>query len=236
MDLYTASRRLSQSFPVVNGRRLPIHEHALIGDGYSCALVGTDGSIPWLCLPQFDSPSVFGAILDHERGGIFQVSPAEEGCNSRQAYDDSTNVLQTLFMKEGGAVVVTDFMEVVGGASCLESPSLADSLGWILTELDGLSVEPKEQSIRPTLAFADSNVTGFTGCNRLFGPATMDDRALHFGVLAVTRRACPDTVESTFLGLLETVDSYRIVGHQLELRSRGRLVAVLEHGAVRHTI
>ena len=110
MDLYTASRRLSQSFPVVAGRRLPIGEHALIGDGYSCALVGTDGSIPWLCLPHFDSPSVFGAILDHERGGTFRVAPGEPGCHSRQAYDDSTNVLQTLFMKEGGAAVVTDFM------------------------------------------------------------------------------------------------------------------------------
>ena len=113
MDLYTASHRLSQSFPV-DGSRLPIHQHAIIGDGYSCALVGTDGSIPWLCLPQFDSPSVFGQILDRDQGGSFRVAPTGTGCRSSQAYDDSTNVLQTLFRSDEGEMVVTDFMPWTG--------------------------------------------------------------------------------------------------------------------------
>ena len=116
MDLFTASRRLSRAF-AVDGGPLPIHQHAIIGDGYSCALVGTDGSIPWLCLPQFDSPSVFAAILDQQNGGTFRVAPSttgKTGGESRQAYDDSTNVLQTLFQQDGSAMVVTDFMPWMG--------------------------------------------------------------------------------------------------------------------------
>lgn len=110
MEIYTASRRLARSF-VLGGRSPAIEEHGLIGDGFSAALVGVDGSIDWLCLPRFDSPSVFGALLDPERGGFFRVAPVREGAESLQAYDDVTNVLQTLFRREGeGSVVLTDSM------------------------------------------------------------------------------------------------------------------------------
>ena len=54
---------------------LPIAEHGLIGDLHSVALVGTDGTIDWYCCPRFDSPSVFGAILDKAKGGHWRVSP-----------------------------------------------------------------------------------------------------------------------------------------------------------------
>jgi GH15 family glucan-1,4-alpha-glucosidase len=55
-------------------RYLPIAEHGLIGDLHTVALVGTDGTIDWYCCPRFDSPSVFGAILDADRGGLFRIS------------------------------------------------------------------------------------------------------------------------------------------------------------------
>jgi GH15 family glucan-1,4-alpha-glucosidase len=81
-----------------------------VGDGFSAALVGVNGSVDWLCLPRFDSPSLFGAVLDPERGGSFRISPSQ-GYESRQAYDDATNVLQTLFHQPGrGVAVLTDFM------------------------------------------------------------------------------------------------------------------------------
>src|ERR1043165_6544814 len=67
-------------------RYLPIAEHGLIGDLHTVALVGTDGTIDWYCCPRFDSPSVFAAILDADRGGLFRVSPDGDGWTSKQLY------------------------------------------------------------------------------------------------------------------------------------------------------
>ncbi|MDH5306336.1 MAG: glycoside hydrolase family 15 protein [Myxococcales bacterium] len=95
----------------LDGKPLGSSRYGVIGDGNTIALVGVDGSVDWLCLPRFDSPSVFAKILDAERGGCFRISPRHDGCESRQAYDDATNVLQTLFRRDGdGTLVVTDFM------------------------------------------------------------------------------------------------------------------------------
>lgn len=54
---------------------LPIAEHGIIGDLHTVALVGTDGTIDWYCCPRFDSPSVFAALLDADRGGLFRIAP-----------------------------------------------------------------------------------------------------------------------------------------------------------------
>ncbi len=110
MDVYTAARRVGQVFRI-DGDPVPAGQHGVVGDGFSCALVGVDGSINWLCLPRFDSPSVFGALLDRERGGFCRIAPAGAECSSVQAYDTDTNVLQTLFRREGaGVVCLTDLM------------------------------------------------------------------------------------------------------------------------------
>ncbi len=87
----------------------PIGDYGIIGNGYSAALVSTDGSIDWCCLPRFDSPSVFAAILDDEKGGRFHIRP-ETPFQSHQAYITDTNVLQTTFRTDTGTVTVTDFM------------------------------------------------------------------------------------------------------------------------------
>jgi len=63
-------------------RYLLIAEHGLIGDLHTVALVGTDGTIDWYCCPRFDSPSVFAAILDADRGGLFRISPDGDGWSS----------------------------------------------------------------------------------------------------------------------------------------------------------
>jgi GH15 family glucan-1,4-alpha-glucosidase len=86
---------------------LPIEAYGAIGDGRTTALVGTDGAIDWMCLPELDSPTVFAALLDPERGGRFTVTPAVP-YRSRRAYLESTNVLRTVFETETGAVSVTD--------------------------------------------------------------------------------------------------------------------------------
>jgi GH15 family glucan-1,4-alpha-glucosidase len=110
VDIYTATRRISR-FIEVGDAPPATGGYGVIGEGHTCALVGVNGSVDWLCLPRFDSPSVFAALLDPEKGGRFRISPAAQPFESLQAYDDATNVLQTLFRRPGeGSVVLTDLM------------------------------------------------------------------------------------------------------------------------------
>ena len=78
----------------------------------SAALVGTDGSVDWCCLPRFDSPSVFGALLDQDIGGRFRISPAAPCVDSSQEYIQDTNILETTFRTETGIVSIIDFMPI----------------------------------------------------------------------------------------------------------------------------
>jgi GH15 family glucan-1,4-alpha-glucosidase len=91
---------------------LPISEHGLIGDLHSVALVGTDGTIDWYCCPRFDSPSVFGSILDRRHGGYFRVAPDRDDVAAKQLYLPETNVLVTRFLTPEGVGEVADFMPV----------------------------------------------------------------------------------------------------------------------------
>jgi GH15 family glucan-1,4-alpha-glucosidase len=91
---------------------LPIENYGIIGDMHSAALVGINASIDWFCFPRFDSPSIFAAILDDEKGGRFDVSPAIEGVKSKQFYWPDTNVLVTRFLSPAGIAEVIDYMPV----------------------------------------------------------------------------------------------------------------------------
>ena len=93
-------------------RYAPIGDYGVIGDLYTVALVGMDGSIDFLCLPHFDSPSVFAALVDAERGGRFQIAPILEGAARKQLYLPDTNVLLTRFLDADGVAELSDFMPV----------------------------------------------------------------------------------------------------------------------------
>src|SRR5689334_21550447 len=93
-------------------RYAPIGEYGVIGDLYTVALVGMDASIDFLCLPHFDSPSVFAALVDAERRGQFQIAPVLECAAQKQLYLPDTNVLLTRFLGVDGVAEVSDSMPV----------------------------------------------------------------------------------------------------------------------------
>jgi GH15 family glucan-1,4-alpha-glucosidase len=95
----------------VNFKRL--EDYGIIGNLETCAIIGKDGSIDWLCFPSLGSPSVFAALLDVERGGHFWIRPPTK-YHSVQSYLGDTNILQTAFTTPLGDVVITDFMPVKG--------------------------------------------------------------------------------------------------------------------------
>ena len=90
----------------------PIENYGVIGNMRTAALVGMNGSIDWYCFPAFDSPSVFGAILDDKKGGRFSIAPATEHTAKKQFYWPDTNVLVTRFFSADGVGQITDFMPV----------------------------------------------------------------------------------------------------------------------------
>jgi GH15 family glucan-1,4-alpha-glucosidase len=90
----------------------PIENYGIIGDLNTVALVGLNGSIDFMCFPDFDSPSVFAALLDTEKGGRFQIVPAFAEMKSKQLYLPDTNVLLTRFLSQEGVSEITDFMPV----------------------------------------------------------------------------------------------------------------------------
>ncbi|MDB9312808.1 DUF5911 domain-containing protein [Spirulina sp. CS-785/01] len=89
-----------------------MENYGIIGNMYTTALVGLNGSIDWFCYPHHDSPSVFAAMLDQEKGGHFQIEPRAETVNSQQFYWPETNILVTRFLCDCGFAEIIDFMPV----------------------------------------------------------------------------------------------------------------------------
>jgi GH15 family glucan-1,4-alpha-glucosidase len=90
----------------------PIENYGVIGNMRSIALVGVNGSIDFLCYPNFDSPTVFAALLDDQRGGCFQIQPQLKKTRVRQLYLPDTNILLTRFLADEGVAELTDYMPI----------------------------------------------------------------------------------------------------------------------------
>src|SRR5246127_3665838 len=94
----------------------PIENYGVIGNMCSIALVGVNGSIDFLCYPNFDSPTIFAALLDDERGGSFQIQPQLGKRHARQLYLPDTNILLTRFLANEGVAELTDYMPIESDA------------------------------------------------------------------------------------------------------------------------
>jgi len=89
-----------------------IENYGIIGNMYTTALVGLNGSIDWFCFPNHDSPSVFASLLDEHKGGHFKIEPTVDDVNHKQLYWPETNVLITRFLTADGVGEIIDFMPV----------------------------------------------------------------------------------------------------------------------------
>ena len=103
----------AKSYSRISKTYLPIQDYGVIGDLHTVALVGKNGSIDWCCIPRFDAPSVFGALLDAEKGGFFRIAPAESpDMERKQLYLPDTNILITRFLTNDGVGEINDFMPI----------------------------------------------------------------------------------------------------------------------------
>src|SRR5438309_6373585 len=112
----------------------PIENYGVIGNMRSIALVGVNGSMDFLCYPNFDSPTVFAALLDDERGGCFQIQPQLKQKRVRQLYLPDTNILLTRFLADEGVAELTDYMPI--GTDSQQPNEIIRSVAVIRGEID----------------------------------------------------------------------------------------------------
>ena len=115
---------------------LKIEDYGLIGDCQTAAVVGKDGSIDWLCWPDFSSPACFAALMGERKNGRWQIAPATKPTKVTRQYRDSTLILETRFETETGAVLLTDWMPLRGRHS--EEPPLPRKYSDIIRTVTGL--------------------------------------------------------------------------------------------------
>jgi GH15 family glucan-1,4-alpha-glucosidase len=164
---------------------VPIGDYAAIGDGRTVALVARDGSIDWLCLPDLDSPSVFAAVLDADRGGRFALRP-EIPARTERRYLPDTNVLETTFTTAHGVVQVTDAMalpssdlgptrELIRRVDCLAGRV---PMRWRITPAFGYGAVPPRIGRRGRIPVAVGGRDALAVCSWEAGEAQIDDEAI----------------------------------------------------------
>jgi GH15 family glucan-1,4-alpha-glucosidase len=122
----------------------PIEDHGLVGDLQTAALITSDGAVDWFCCPRFDSPSVFGSLLDINRGGEFRIAPQNPTYRSRQLYFPDSAILITRFMNENGVGELVDFMPVTSGTQPTDNHRLVRIVRCVRGEITfGIDISPR---------------------------------------------------------------------------------------------
>jgi GH15 family glucan-1,4-alpha-glucosidase len=180
-------RGLSRSASGQRGRGyVPLADYAAIGDGRTVALVARDGSVDWLCLPDLDSPSVFAAVLDAERGGRFVLEP-ESPAQVQRRYVPDTNVLETTFTTRQGVVRVTDALtlpgselgptrELVRRVECVRGRV---PMRWRMAPAFGYGAVPAAIERRGRIPVAVTGRDALAVCTWDAGEAHIDDEAVY---------------------------------------------------------
>jgi pentatricopeptide repeat protein len=140
----------------------PIADHGLIGDLQTAALVSTEGTVDWFCLPRFDSPSVFASLLDHEKGGHFALHAVDD-CVTKQMYQPDTAILITRFLSTKGVAEVIDFMPI-------ENPDVVTDHHRIGRAVRGVRGELEfEAEVQPRFDYGrESHTTHVDGTSAVF--------------------------------------------------------------------
>jgi len=166
----------------------PLRDYALIGDGRTAALVSRDGSVDWWCLPNLDSPSIFGAVLDADRGGRFVLHP-EGVVEARRRYLPDTNVLETTFTTATGRVRVTDAMTLPGLglapfrelARRVEGLDGRVAIRWRIEPRFGYGLAPTRIEPRTPFPVASSGGTAIAACTWQAGRVDCDGAGIAGG-------------------------------------------------------
>ncbi len=139
-----------------------IEDYGLIGDMHAAALVGRNGSVDWLCLPRFDSPSCFSALLGDEKHGRWLLAPADQVRASSRRYRPGTLVLETDFETADGAVRVIDFMPRRGAGPPRLMRIVEGLRGRVPMRME-LALRPDYASITPWVEPASDGILATAG-------------------------------------------------------------------------
>ncbi|WP_447007873.1 glycoside hydrolase family 15 protein [Saccharothrix isguenensis] len=162
---------------------LPIADHALIGDGEGCALVGRDAVITWMCVPRFDAPPLVCGLLDHRRGGGVGLL-AQDVLEADQSYLPDTGVVVTTVRTATGVAAVSDAFLL--HSSALLEAEMSPGRGELLRRIRVLS---GRVSVRPRVDLRGGTRVSRSGGGWLLCPHDRDDVELH---LSVDRPLDPD--------------------------------------------
>src|ERR1700712_5331706 len=165
---------------------LPIAQHGLIGDLRTWALVGTEGAHDWFCAPRFDPPSIFGCILDPDKGGYWRLESLDDGARTNQFYLPDSNVLVTRFMSERGVAEVHDFMPLLAANDDDHRQRIVRRVFAVRGRANlrmTLAARPDYGRVTPDVEHTETGACIEGGGLRLGLTASMDDLTSEDGVL-----------------------------------------------------